>query len=474
MNNFNLLLSRIDDAVWGLPLIMLITAVGVIITVRTNFIQIIHLPKAIKYMFNDEQDGIGEVSSFAALCTALSATIGTGNIIGVATAVCSGGPGAIFWLEVGAFFGMATKYAEGFLAVRFRHIEKDGTILGGPFYYIQKGMGKKWKWLSILFAVSGLLAGVLGIGTITQVNGITAAVNNYFDLECTHCVSIFGGTYSISVVISGLIVTLCVATVIFGGLKSISTVSQFVVPFMAVIYVGAVMLLLFCNREKIPYAIQLIVKSAFNPAAFTGGAVGSVFIAIQKGIARGIFSNEAGLGSTPIVAAAARTKEPVRQGLVCMTGTFFDTIIICTMTGLAIVVTDAWRQPGLEGAAISSYAFGVGLPFKPELSQFLLMISLVFFVFTSILGWNYYSEKCLQYLVGNKKTAFKIYRLLYILAVFAGPYMSVSAVWYIADIFNGLMAFPNLVALFVLSGLVINETNEYVSTQKILRQCKKR
>ena len=243
---------------------------------------------------------------------------------------------------------------------------------------------------------------------------------------------------------------------------------------MAVIYVGAVMLLLFCNREKIPYAIQLIVKSAFNPAAFTGGAVGSVFIAIQKGIARGIFSNEAGLGSTPIVAAAARTKEPVRQGLVCMTGTFFDTIIICTMTGLAIVVTDAWRQPGLEGAAISSYAFGAGLPFKPELSQFLLMISLVFFVFTSILGWNYYSEKCLQYLVGNKKTAFKIYRLLYILAVFAGPYMSVSAVWYIADIFNGLMAFPNLVALFVLSGLVINETNEYVSTQKILRQCKKR
>lgn len=474
MNNFNLLLSRIDDAVWGLPLIMLITAVGVIITVRTNFIQIIHLPKAIKYMFNDEQDGIGEVSSFAALCTALSATIGTGNIIGVATAVCSGGPGAIFWLEVGAFFGMATKYAEGFLALRFRHIEKDGTILGGPFYYIQKGMGKKWKWLSILFAVSGLLAGVLGIGTITQVNGITAAVNNYFDPECTHCVSIFGGTYSISVVISGLIVTLCVAAVIFGGLKSISTVSQFVVPFMAVIYVGAVMLLLFCNREKIPYAIQLIVKSAFNPAAFTGGAVGSVFIAIQKGIARGIFSNEAGLGSTPIVAAAARTKEPVRQGLVCMTGTFFDTIIICTMTGLAIVVTDAWRQPGLEGAAISSYAFGAGLPFKPELSQFLLMISLVFFVFTSILGWNYYSEKCLQYLVGNKKTAFKIYRLLYILAVFAGPYMSVSAVWYIADIFNGLMAFPNLVALFVLSGLVINETNEYVSTQKILRQCKKR
>ncbi len=469
MNNLNLLLSRIHNAVWGLPLIILIMGVGIILTIGTKLLQVVHLPKAIKYMFFDEQDGIGEVSSFAALCTALSATIGTGNIIGVATAICSGGPGALLWLEVGAFFGMATKYAEGFLAVKYRHIEKDGTILGGPFYYIQKGMGKKWRWLGVLFAVSCLLSGLMGIGTITQVNGITAAVNNFFDPQCAYSVNVFSGTYSISVIISGLIVTVCVTVVIFGGLKSIAKVSQILVPFMAIVYVGAVTFLLIYNRSKIPYAIEVIIKSAFNPQAFTGGAVGSIFIAIQKGIARGIFSNEAGLGSAPIAAAAARTRQPVRQGLVCMTGTFIDTIVICTMTGVAIVITDAWNQPGLEGVNVSAYAFGMGLPFEPRLSQFVLMISLVFFAFTSILGWNYYSEKCLHYLVGQNKTIFLVYKILYAFAVFIGPYISVSAVWAVADIFNGLMAFPNLVALFALSGVVIKETNEYFEREKLLK-----
>ncbi len=468
MFDFNLFLSDVSDAVWGLPLIVLIVAVGIVFTLGTKLLQIIHLPKAIKYSFKDEQDGIGEVSSFAALCTALSATIGTGNIIGVATAVCAGGPGAIFWLEIAAFFGMATKYAEGFLAIKFRHIEKDGSVLGGPFYYIQKGMDKKWKWLAVLFAVSGLLAGVMGIGTITQINGITAAVSNYFDPCCKYFVNIFGSKYSWSVVISGLIVTVCVAAVIFGGLKSIAKVSQIVIPFVAIIYITAVVLLLICNSSKIPYAIALIIKSAFNPSAFTGGAVGSIFVVMQKGIARGIFSNEAGLGSAPIAAAAARTRQPVRQGLVCMTGTFLDTIVLCTMTGLAIIVTDAWQQPGLEGVAVSSYAFEVGLPFEPRVSKFILMISLVFFAFTSILGWDYYSEKCLQYLVGQNKMVFILYKCAYVFAVLTGPYLSVSAVWAIADIFNGMMAFPNLAALFALSGLVIKETNEYFEREKLL------
>ena len=349
MYDLNEFLTNIDNAVWGILLLTLIMAVGVVITLGTKLLQIIHLPKAIKFMFEDEQDGIGEVSSFAALCTALSATIGTGNIIGVATAICTGGPGALFWLEVGAFFGMATKYAEGFLAVKFRHIEKDGTIVGGPFYYIEKGMGKRWRWLAILFALFGLLAGIAGIGTITQINGITSAVKNYFDPYTVNGISMFGNEYSICVVLSGLIVTICTALVIFGGIKSISRVYELVVPFMAIIYVLAVVAILIFNSSKIPSAIGVIIKSAFNPAAFTGGAVGSMFISMQKGIARGIFSNEAGLGSAPIAAASARTRDPVRQGLVCMMGTFIDTIVICTCTAMIILLTPESATAGLEG-----------------------------------------------------------------------------------------------------------------------------
>ncbi|MBQ7901213.1 MAG: alanine:cation symporter family protein, partial [Clostridia bacterium] len=455
--------------IWGVPLMVLIIAVGLLLTCGTRLLQVVHLPKALKYMFLDEEGGVGEVSSFGALCTALSATIGTGNIVGVATAVCAGGPGALFWMEVAAFLGMATKYAEGFLAVKYRHVEKDGTILGGPFYYIEKGMGRGWKWLAVLFAIFGLLAGVMGIGTITQINGITSAVQNFFDPDAVHTVALFGNEYSVSAVVAGLIVTLCAALVLFGGLKRISKVSEIVVPFMAVIYVACCVILLVCNASKLPGAIAAIIEGAFNPKAVTGGAVGTMFVAMQKGVARGIFSNEAGLGSAPIAAAAARTHEPVRQGLVCMTGTFFDTIIICTMTGLSIVITGAWQIEGLEGAAVTSYAFQQGLPFNPEISSFMLMMCLTFFAFTTILGWDYYSEKCLQYLVGSKKLAILIFKWIYILAVFVGPYLSVSAVWTIADIFNGLMAFPNLVALVVLSGVVFKDTKSYFERNKLLR-----
>ena len=465
--DFNAILTRIDDLVWGIPLIVLILLVGIILTFRSKFTQVFHLGKAFKYMFKDEEGGAGEVSSFAALCTALSATIGTGNIVGVATAVCAGGPGALFWMEVAAFLGMATKYAEGLLAVKYREINENGKVLGGPFYYIEKGLGKGWKWLAVLFAIFGLLAGLLGIGTITQVNGIASAVQNFFDPAKASTISLFGNAYPTATVIAGAIVTICVALVIIGGLKRIARVSEIIVPFMAILYILCGLTIIICNITEVPAAIVTIVKGAFNPQAVTGGVVGTVFIAMQKGIARGIFSNEAGLGSAPIAAAAARTNEPVRQGLVCMTGTFIDTILVCTMTGLAIVLTGAWQQPGLEGAAVTSFAFQQGLWFLPgSVSSFILMICLAFFAFTTILGWDYYSERCLQYLVGDKKSILMSYKVLYIIAVFVGPFLTVSAVWTIADIMNGLMAFPNIIALILLSGVVAKETKKYIDKIK--------
>ena len=457
MNSF---LTKVDDLVWGVPLIVAILATGIYLTIRLRGLQITKLPKALKYMFQNEDGGHGEVSSFGALCTALSATIGTGNIVGVATALVAGGPGALFWMWVAALFGMATKYSEGLLAIKYRVIEKDGHVLGGPFYYIERGMGKKWSWLAKLFAFFGLGVGLFGIGTFTQVNGITSAVSNFFDPNVQHGIHLFGRDYSWAVVISGLVLTLCVGLVVIGGLKRIAKVSEIVVPFMAVIYIVISVALLIINFQKIPAALAEIVSSAFGMRAAAGGALGAIIIAMQKGIARGIFSNEAGLGSAPIAAAAAQTNEPVRQGLVTMTGTFIDTIVICTMTGLSIVITGTW-DIGLEGVAVTTAAFQQGLPINGSISAFLLMMCLVFFAFTTILGWDYYSESCLEYLSGNNKKALKIFRWLYIAAVFIGPYFTVSAVWVIADIFNALMAVPNLIALLALSGVIVAETKKY-------------
>ena len=462
LQEINRILTWLDGVVWGVPLMVLILAGGIYLTVRMGLLQIRKLPLALKWMVKNEEDGHGEVTSFGALCTALSATIGTGNIVGVATAICAGGPGALFWMEVAAFFGMATKYAEGLLAVKYRVVDENHHSLGGPFYYIERGMGKKWKWLACVFAFFGVCVGLFGIGTFSQVNGIASAVKNFFDPDTMHAVTIPGiGTYSWTVVIASLVLSLCVALVLIGGIKRIANVSQVVVPFMAIIYVVISVVLLVCNVKEIPAAFVTIVKGAFNPRAVTGGIVGSIIVAMQSGIARGIFSNEAGLGSAPIAAAAAKTKEPVRQGLVSMTGTFVDTIIICTMTGLAIVITGAWQVEGLEGVAVTTYAFNQGLPIPQVVSSFLLMLCLVFFAFTTILGWDYYSERCLEYLTGGKMKVVKVYRWLYILAVFIGPYMTVKAVWTIADIFNGLMAIPNMIAIFALSGVVIAETKSF-------------
>ncbi len=466
MEFFNKITQKIDDIVWGIPLILLIIGCGIFLTYRVRGVQIRRLGLALKYMFAKEEGGQGEISSFAALCTALSATIGTGNIVGVATAIATGGPGALFWMEIAALFGMATKYSEGLLAVKYRVKDKNGNMLGGPFYYIENGMGKKWKWLAKIFAFFGLFVGLMGIGTFTQVNSITTAANSFFDPERSHTITVFSMEYTITQIIVGLIVTILAGLIIIGGIKSIAAISEIFIPIMVVVYILCCLLIIFTHITEIPAAIVEIVKSAFGLKAAAGGILGSIMIAMQKGVARGIFSNEAGLGSAPIAAAAAKTNEPVRQGLVTMTGTFIDTILVCTMTGLTIVISGCLNSaPDLEGVEITNAAFNYGLPFPPKVSSFLLMTCLMFFAFTTILGWNYYSERCLAYLTGSGKKITFAFRMLYIAAVFIGPYLTVSAVWNIADIFNGLMALPNVIALIALSGVVAKETKEYFNTK---------
>ncbi len=470
MERFAEITQVINDKVWGIPLVILIIACGILLTIRVRGLQVRHLGKALKFMVKNEEGGEGEVSSFGALCTALSATIGTGNIVGVATAIAIGGPGALFWMEIAALFGMATKYAEGFLAIKYRTIDKEGSYLGGPFYYIENGMGNRWKWLAKLFALFGTMAGLMGIGTITQINGITSASNNFFDPEHSAVAfHLFGQDYTWTTVIVGMLVTVCAALVIIGGLQRISQISQIVVPFMAIAYVLCCIILMVCNITEIPSAIVEIVKGAFGLEAVAGGMLGAIMLAMQKGVERGIFSNESGLGSAPIAAAAAKSKEPVRQGLVSMTGTFVDTIIICTMTGLSIVISGAYNDVNLEGVEITNAAFQYGLPFPEKVSSFLLMVCLIFFAFTTILGWSYYSERCLTYLRGKASHTLTLaFRWLYIAAVFIGPYLTVEAVWNIAGIFNGLMAFPNVIALIALSSIVSMDTKQYFKEKRYL------
>ncbi|MDO5320053.1 MAG: sodium:alanine symporter family protein [bacterium] len=480
LDKFTDVVNLVDDKVWGtsfeiggIPvplLIVLILFGGVLLTVRLGGLQFRKLPLALRYMLRNEkvEDGAkGEVSSFGALCTALSATIGTGNIVGVATAYVAGGPGAIFWMWLAALFGMATKYAEGLLAVKYRdHDEATGHVLGGPFYYIEKGMGPKWKWLACLFAFFGVLVGLFGIGTFTQVNSICGAIRQFFDPDMVHKVTILGNDYSWVTVGSSVVLAVLVGLVVIGGLKRIAKVSEKVIPLMVVLYVCFAFVLVAYNVAHIPSAVATIVKSAFGWQAAAGGALGAIVVAMQKGIARGIFSNEAGLGSAPIAAAAAQTQECVRQGLVSMTGTFLDTIVVCSMTGLALTMTNqptaAVDPNAATGAAATMKAFAVGLPFLPTvMTDALVMVSLVLFGFTTILGWDYYSERCLEYLTNGRMGPVLVYRWLYIAAVFIGPYMTISAVWGIADIVNGLMAVPNMIALIALSGVVAYETKDY-------------
>ena len=470
------IVNAASGIVWGVPLIAAILATGILLSVVMRFRHLFNLGNAFRYMFHQNDGHHGEVSSFAALCTALSATIGTGNIVGVATAITTGGPGALFWMEVAALFGMATKYAEGLLAVKYREVAPDGRVLGGPFYYIERGLGRKWKPLAVTFAVFGASVGLLGIGTLTQVHGIVAAVQRFFapdfnPADPTTGIALLGTRYSPAVMIAGAVVTVCVALVVIGGLKRIAKVSMVVVPFMAVSYTMVCLLVMIGNADRIPQTVMLIVKAAFDPAAVTGGAVGTMFMAMQNGVARGIFSNEAGLGSEPIAAAAAKTNEPAKQGFVSMTGTFIDTFVVCTMTGLTIVLSGLWdASHGLEGVNLTVEAFSRGLSFIPGAAAFVpffVMSALAFFAFTTILGWNYYSEKCLEYLIGmNRPYIVKVFRVLYVAMVAVGPYLTLSIVWGIADVFNGLMAFPNLIALVLLSPVVMRVTKDFLDRQR--------
>ena len=458
-------LSAIDGVI-AIPLLIIILFGGIFLTIRTRGVQFRRLGRALKYMVKNEEGGDGDVSSFGALCTALSATIGTGNIVGVALAISVGGPGALFWMELAALFGMATKYAEGLLAIKYRVTDRNGNKLGGPFYYIENGMGKRWKWLAKTFAVFGVFVGLFGIGTFSQINSITAAVGGFFN---SGTVALPWGEFSLATMIAGVVITVGAALVIIGGIQRISSISQVVVPFMAILYVLCALTILGCNIDKIPAAIGSVFSSAFSFEAAGGGALGGIFIAMQQGIKRGIFSNEAGLGSAPIASAAAKTNDPARQGLVTMTGTFIDTIVICTMTGLAILVCGS-HEKGLKGVQITTDAFQNGLSFLPsEVPAFILMICLVFFAFTTILGWNYYSERCLAYLVGAKPIFTKIFRWVYIAAIAIGPYMTIEAVWTIADIVNSLMAIPNMFALIMLSGVTSKETKDYDNRQRSLK-----
>ena len=444
------MLERIGAAIWGWPTMLLFVGTGMIFTVRLRGVQITKLGRALRSVVKKEAGADG-ISSYAALCTSLAATIGTGNIVGVATALCAGGPGALFWMLVAAVFGMATQYAEGYLAVKYR-VRQNEQWLGGPFLYIERGLGEKWRWLAVTFAVTGVGAGILGVGTVTQVNSITAAVENFFDAGKTQLAFMLGGhAYTWPVVISGAVVTVAAGLVLLGGVKRISRVCELLVPLMSAVYVLLSLFVLLRFAGRIPAAVGLIVRSALSPRAALGAAAGiTLKNALRMGIGRGVFTNEAGLGTTPIAAAAARSSDPVRQGLIAMTGTFIDTIVICTMTGLCLVVTGAWQQAGLVGVQVTDFAWHTALPLSASTSSFCLMACLCFFAFSTIVGWSFYAEQCLRYLTGGRESAVRLYRFFYILAVAIGPYLTVSAAWEMADILNALLAFPNLTALLLL------------------------
>lgn len=448
-------LNTINDAVWGWTLLMLILGVGVFLTVRTRFVQVRGFRRALRLIRHGEtgEDGI---SAFSVVCTALSAAIGTGNIIGVATAVAAGGPGALFWMVVSAVLGMAVKYAEGVLAVKYRVRDGDGYV-GGPFYYIERGMGHRFRWLGKLYAAFGAAAGLLGMGTLTQSNSITAAVQTV--TKDAETLSFGEVTASRTTVVVGLIVTVAAALVILGGMRRITSVATVLVPFMLGIYTLSITLILLTNINKIPSAFSLILRAAFAPRAALGAAAGiTVKSAVRFGVGRGIFSNEAGMGTEAIAAAAARTNSPRDQGLVCMVSTAIDTVILCTVAGLVLIVTGAYQQPHLSGMAMTTYAWETGLPWSGAVSSWLLTACLVFFAFSTILGWNFYAEQCMRYLCDGRGVVVRAYRVLYIVAVLIGPYVSAASVWTVADICNGCMIFPNMVALLSLGGVVIRES----------------
>ncbi|MDQ0351816.1 AGCS family alanine or glycine:cation symporter [Alkalibacillus filiformis] len=435
-------LGAIGDIVWGPWLLILLVGTGIFLTIRLSFLQFKTLPYALKLSFSpkrQDKKSEGDISHFQALTTALAATIGTGNIAGVATAVVLGGPGAVFWMWISALFGMATKYAEAILAVKYRVKEPSGKMAGGPMYYIEKGL--KMKWLAVLFAIFGAIA-AFGIGNMVQSNSVSDVLDD---------------TFSVPVVATGVVLAVLAGLVILGGIKSIGKVTAYIVPFMALFYVIGGLVILFTNLEMAGQAIAFIFTDAFTGEAVAGGAIGAV---IRWGVARGVFSNEAGLGSAPIAAAAARTDYPGRQALVSMTQVFIDTIVVCTITGVTIVMADMYLA-GEEGASLTSQSFEF---FLGPTGSLIVSIGLVFFAFSTILGWSYYGEKCFGYL--TKHRGLTGYRVVFILFIFVGAIVQLDVVWSFADVMNGLMAVPNLIGLLLLSGVVVNETRKFIKVRK--------
>lgn len=436
------LLTKINNFLWGLPLITLLLGTGIYFSSRLKFIQFCKLKKAFLLIFKKDDCQEGDVSSFQALCTALSSTIGTGNIVGVATAITSGGPGALFWMWISAFFGMATKYAEGLLAIKYRIKDEKGEMAGGPMYYIEKGLHNKP--LACLFAFFGTAVALLGIGTFTQVKSISDALHLSFHVPYW---------------VSAIILTLLIAFITLGGIQRIASVAEKIIPFMCLLYITGVIMILLTHLSLIPHVLKMVIISAFDIKALFGAGMG---VAMKMGISRGIFSNESGLGSAPIAAAAAKTDSCVEQGLVSMTGTFIDTIVICTMTGLAILLTGA-NTSGLDGAAVTSLAFNRGL-FIPMIGQYIVNIGLIFFAFTTIIGWNYYGERCIYYLAGIRSLPF--YKVLFISLIAIGPFMSLKFIFILADIVNACMAIPNLIGLIGLRKEIIQETEAYFKEEE--------
>lgn len=438
--------SQVNGIVWGVPMLIFILGVGAYLTFGLRLLSIIKIPFGFKLLWKGRIPGDekGEISPFAALMTSLSATIGTGNIAGVATAIFLGGPGAIFWMWMTALVGMATKYAEAVCAVRFREKDDNGNFVGGPMYYIKNGMGDRWKWLAALFAIFAGIAG-FGIGNMVQSNSIADALQS---------------TFSIPPLVTGVVAAAFVGAVLLGGLQRISSVATRLVPSMAVLYIIAAIVVVFLNIDKVPSAFGLIFYHAFNPSAAVGGFAGAtVLLAIRFGVARGVFSNEAGLGSAPIAHAAAKTKGPVSQGLIAMLGTFIDTIVVCSFTALAILTTGAWKS-GETGASLSTAAFESALP---GIGGPIIAIALTIFAFTTMLGWSYYGERSLQYLFGVG--IIKPFRVAWTLAVVVGATIPLSFVWLLADTLNAMMAIPNLIALLVLSPVVFAATKEFFETR---------
>ena len=441
------ILTTLSDVVWGPPMLVLLVGTGVFLTLRLRGLQFTTLVPSLRLalIVRDEPGGTGDVSHYQALMTALAATVGTGNIAGVATAIAAGGPGALFWMWMTGLVGMATKFAEAVLAVKYRVTDDRHAMAGGPMYYIERGLG--WRWLGIVFAGLTTVA-AFGIGNLVQANSVADALR---------------ATFGVPLVVSGAIIALATALVVLGGIQSIAKTASVIVPTMIVFYLVGGLIVLALNWRTLPDIALHVFSDAFSPAAAAGGFAGAtVTQGIRFGIARGVFSNESGLGSGAIAAAAARAHHPVAQGLVSMTQTFIDTIVVCSITGFTIIATGAWQSAD-TGAALTTRAFSTGLP--GTWGGSIVALALALFAFSTILGWSYYGEKALEYLVGSTRFT-RRYRIVWVAATFVGAVTSLEVVWAVADVFNGAMALPNLIALVLLSGVVVRETKDYLGRRR--------